>query len=95
MGIEASASDSGWLLEPSRGPRPFRKGDFVMDSWEIVRRIGKGGYGTVFEVRKNMMNASFDSAMKVIASVPWGSATGRSRRRSATRWNCRRWRSGR
>ncbi len=67
MGIEASASDSGWLLEPSRGPRPFRKGDFAMDSWEIVRRIGKGGYGTVFEVRKNMMNASFDSAMKVIA----------------------------
>ena len=54
------------LTEPSRGPRPFRPGDPVMDSWEIVRRIGAGGYGTVYEIRKNHMGVETRSALKVI-----------------------------
>lgn len=66
MPIETPASGSGWLLEPTRGDRPFRKGDLVMDGWEIVRRIGKGGFSTVYRISKNMMNAAFESALKVI-----------------------------
>ncbi len=55
-----------WLVEPSRGPRPFQPGDIVMDSWEIVRPLGEGGYGTVYEIRKNIYGVDSVSALKVI-----------------------------
>ncbi len=62
-------NDTSWQIEPSRGPRPFSAGDIVMENWEVVRRIGAGGYGTVYEIRKNQMGVSVSSAMKVI-SIP-------------------------
>ncbi len=55
-----------WQIEPARGPRPFRPGDIVLDSWEVVRLIGEGGYGSVYEIRKNTYGVDSVSALKVI-----------------------------
>ena len=59
-------SQMSWAIESARGFRPFRPGDTVMDSWEIVRLIGEGGYGTVYEVCKNRFGVDTHCAMKVI-----------------------------
>ena len=59
-------SSTTWLVEPSRGPRPFQPGDIVMDNWEIVRLLGEGGYGSVYEIRKNIYGVDSVSALKVI-----------------------------
>ena len=59
-------SATTWQVEPCRGPRPFKPGDIVMDSWEIVRLLGEGGYGSVYEIRKNIYGVNSVSALKVM-----------------------------
>ena len=59
-------SATSWQVESSRGSRPFQPGDIVMDSWEVVRLLGEGGYGSVYEIRKNIYGVDSVSALKVI-----------------------------
>ncbi len=49
-----------------KGERPFPPGTIVMDGWEVVRVLGGGESGTVYEIRKNQMGIMMSRAMKVI-----------------------------
>ena len=44
----------------------YTTGSKVLDGWEIVRPIGAGSYGKVFEVRKTSYGVETVSALKVI-----------------------------
>ncbi len=44
----------------------FQNGSLVFDDWRIVRRLGRGASGEVFEIRKNDQSVSLTSALKVV-----------------------------
>jgi serine/threonine protein kinase len=44
----------------------FNIGDKVFDRWEVVRVIGKGTFGTVYEVERKEFDRNYRSAVKVI-----------------------------
>lgn len=40
------------------------------DGWKIIRRIGKGSYGTVYEIERALGTYTEKAAMKVISIPP-------------------------
>lgn len=45
----------------------YKDGDIVLNTWKLVRSIGKGSYGEVFEaVREDFDGTSYSSAIKII-----------------------------
>lgn len=44
----------------------YRTGNFVFDEWEIVRKIGTGASGVVYEIRKTDHDVTLTSALKVM-----------------------------
>ena len=56
-----------WNIEPRR--EPIEIGGFVMGEWEVLRLIGEGSYGHVYEIAKNAYGIEKRSALKVI-SIP-------------------------
>ena len=56
-----------WNIEPCR--EPIENGSFVLGDWEVLRQIGEGAYGRVFEIGKTVYGIEKHSALKVI-SIP-------------------------
>ena len=56
-----------WDMESRR--KPIETGSFVMGDWEVLREIGEGAYGRVFEIGKTVYGIEKRSALKVI-SIP-------------------------
>ncbi len=60
------AEISGWKVEARRGPRPMPAGTEVMDGWKVVRPLGEGGFGSVYEVEKSVFGVTKSSAFKIV-----------------------------
>ena len=56
-----------WKIEPQR--ETIKTGSFVIGDWEVLRKIGEGAYGRVFEIGKTVYGIEKRSALKVI-SIP-------------------------
>ena len=48
----------------------YEIGSHVFDNWEIVREIGSGAYGKVYEIRRSDYGVTAKSALKVVRIPP-------------------------
>ena len=55
----------------------FSMGSVVLDGWKIIRLLGEGSYGKVFEIERSEFGQTYRAALKVI-TVPQSSAEVRS-----------------
>ena len=47
----------------------FSMGSVVLDGWKIIRLLGEGSYGKVFEIERSEFGQTYRAALKVI-TVP-------------------------
>ena len=47
----------------------YQPGDIVLNNWTLVRQLGQGSYGTVFEARREDFGTTYTAAIKII-SIP-------------------------
>lgn len=50
----------------------YQLGDIVLDNWKLVRKIGAGSFGTVFEAEQKdaFSGKSYQAAIKIITITP-------------------------
>lgn len=46
--------------------RDYTTGDIVLGNWQLVRQIGQGSFGTVFEARREEFGVTYRAAIKII-----------------------------
>ena len=51
----------------------YRIGDTVMQNWILVKKLGEGSFGKVYEIERQDFGETYRAALKVI-TVPQGSA---------------------
>ena len=44
-------------------------GTVVLDKWRIVRKLGEGSFGTVYEIQREEFGQTYTAALKII-TVP-------------------------
>lgn len=65
-GIEAGMRQIIYLLDKKEGKGMEQESKIRWSGWDIVDRIGKGGYGTVYELRREVVGDIERCALKVI-----------------------------
>ena len=62
----AEQNSLSWKELSSRDEMPMNLGDEVMGGWKLVRTLGKGGFGTVFEAVQNNLGEDARAAIKLV-----------------------------
>ena len=47
----------------------YEIGTVVLDKWRIVRKLGEGSFGTVYEIQREEFGQTYTAALKII-TVP-------------------------
>ena len=57
------------MIQEKEGTAQYREGSLVFGSWMITRQIGRGSFGTVYEIQRQDFGEVYRAALKVI-TVP-------------------------
>ena len=74
---KTGAPSKQWARDYEENDMEFSMGSVVLDGWKIIRLLGEGSYGKVFEIERSEFGQTYRAALKVI-TVPQSSAEVRS-----------------
>ena len=66
---KAGTPSKQWARDYEENDMEFSMGSVVLDGWKIIRLLGEGSYGRVFEMERTEFGQTYQAALKVI-TVP-------------------------